>query len=78
MYRLSTDETQMFKIIAILVAVTPVFLFFRNVVFRRSAVMKQAVSDLRRQIDYLVWLILFFIAVGIVYSAVNLIHPVWR
>ncbi len=67
----------MFKFIAILVAVIPVFLFLRTV-FGRSAVMKQAASDLRRQIDYLVWAILLLVAIGVVYSVVNLIHPMLR
>ena len=66
----------MFKLIGIVVAIIPVFMFLRAV-FGRSVVMKQAVSEFQRQIDYLVWVILFLIAVGFVYSLVNLIHPVW-
>ena len=64
----------MFKLITIIAAVIPIFLFLRNI-FGRSAVVKQAVSDFQRQVDYLVWVILFCIAVAIVYSLVNLIHP---
>jgi hypothetical protein len=66
----------MFKLITIAVAVIPVLLFLRNI-FGRSAVVKQAVSELQKQVDYLVWVILFLIAVGMVYSLVNLIHPLW-
>ena len=72
------QRDDMYKLIAILVAVIPVILFLRTVFFGRSQVMKQASSDLRRQIDYLVWAILFLVACGILYSVVNLIHPVWK
>jgi len=68
----------MYKLIAILVAVIPVILFLKTVFFGRSQVLKQASSDFRRQIDYLVWAILFFVACAIVYSTVNLIHPILK
>jgi hypothetical protein len=68
----------MYKVIAILVAAIPIILFLRTVFFGRSQVMKQASSDLRRQVDYLVWAILFFVACGIAYSVVDLIHPIWK
>ena len=67
----------MSKLIAILVAAIPIILFLRSV-FGRSQAWKQAASDLRRQIDYLVWGILLFVAVGVAYSVVNLIHPIWK
>ena len=66
----------MFKLIGIVIAIIPVFMFLRAI-FGRSVVMKQAVSEFQRQIDYLVWVILFLIAVGLVYSLVNLFHPRW-
>ena len=67
----------MYKLIVIAVAVIPIVLFVRSV-FGRSRVMKQAVSDFRKQIDYLVWAILFFVACGVVYSVVHLIYPIWK
>ena len=67
----------MFKLITIVVAAIPVVLFLRSV-FGRSPAVKQAVSEFRRQVDYLVWVILFAIAVGIVYSTVNLLLPLPR
>lgn len=72
------QRDDMYKLIAILVAVIPIILFLKTVFFGRSQVMKQASSDLRRQIDYLVWAILFLVACGILYSVVNLIYPVWK
>ena len=67
----------MFKLISILLAVIPAFLFLRAVL-GRSTTIKRAASDFQRQIDYLVWVILFIIAIGMVYSVVNLIQPIWR
>jgi membrane-anchored protein YejM (alkaline phosphatase superfamily) len=68
----------MYKLITILIALVPIILFVKTVFFGRSQVMKQASAELRRQIDYLVWAILFLIACGIVYSTINLIHPIWK
>jgi len=68
----------MYKLITILVAAIPIILFLKTVFFGRSQAMKQATSDLKRQIDYLVWAILFTIACGILYSTINLIHPIWK
>ena len=68
----------MYKLITILVAAIPIVLFVKNVFFGRSQAMKRASSELRRQIDYMLWAILFFILCGIVYSVVNLIHPILK
>jgi predicted permease len=68
----------MYKLLAVLVSAIPMILFLRTVFFGRSKVLKQASSDLRRQIDYLVWAILFLVACGIVYSVINLIYPTWK
>jgi len=65
----------MFKLIGIAIAIIPFFLFLRSI-FGRSTAVKNALSEFQRQIDYLVWVILFLIAVGLVYSMVNLFHPV--
>jgi hypothetical protein len=40
--------------------------------------MKLAASDFRKQIDYLVWLILLAIGCGIVYSVGKLVLPLWN
>ena len=67
----------MLKLISILLALVPVFLLLRAL-FGRSRAVKQAVSDVRRQIDYLVWVMLALIAVAITYSLVALLLPLWR
>src|SRR5262245_19826527 len=62
-----TQRDDMYKLITILVALIPIILFLKTLFFGRSQAMKQASSELRRQIDYLVWVILFLIACGVAY-----------
>ena len=68
----------MYKLITILVAAIPIILFLRTIFFGRSKAMKLAVSDFRKQIDYLVWVILLAIGCGIVYSVGKLIYSMWN
>lgn len=68
---------EVFKLLSILLAAIPAILFLRAVI-GRSTVMKRAVSDFRRQVDYLVWVILIMIAAGMIFSLVNLTQPLWR
>jgi hypothetical protein len=67
----------MFKFISILLFLIPIFLFLRSIV-GRSTVMKRAVADFQKQIDYLVWVILFIMAAAMVYSAVTLVLPLFK
>jgi hypothetical protein len=68
----------MSKLIVILAALIPIVLFLRTVLFGKSKVLSQAASDFRKQIDYLVWAILFLIGCGLVYSIGSLIYSMWR
>ena len=68
----------MYKLITILVAAISIILFLRTIFFGRSKAMKLAVSDFRKQIDYLVWVILLAIGCGIVYSVGKLIYSLWN
>ena len=68
----------MYKLITILVAAIPIILFLRTIFFGRSKAMKLAVSDFRKQIDYLVWVILLAIGCGIVYSVGKLTYSLWN
>ena len=68
----------MYKLITILVAAIPIILFLRTIFFGRSKAMKLAVSNFRKQIDYLVWVILLAIGCGIVYSVGKLIYSLWN
>ena len=62
----------MFKWIGILIAAMPVILFLRAM-FMGSRKRSQAVSNFKKQVDYLVWVILFLIGCEVVYLIVTLI-----
>jgi hypothetical protein len=64
----------MYKLTSIILAAIPVILFLRTI-FMGHLKRSQAVSDFRKQIDYLVWIILIFIGCGLVYSLGQLILP---
>jgi hypothetical protein len=66
----------MYKIIAIILAVMPIVLFLRAI-FMRSKKRSQAVSEFKKQLDYAVWVILFFIGCAVVYSIGKLIYQFW-
>ena len=57
----------MYKLLGIILPAIPVILFLRNI-FITQLKRSQAVSDFRKQIDYLVSMILILIGCGIVYS----------
>ena len=64
----------MSKLIGIILAAIPIVLFLRAVFFVPSKRRSQAVSDLKRQIDYLVWMALILIVCGIVFEIISLIR----
>ena len=68
----------MYKLITILAAAIPVILFLKTVFFGRSKVMREASSAFRRQVDYLVWGILFLVACALLYSVGSLIYHMWK
>lgn len=68
----------MYKLIAVLIAAMPIILFLRTVFFRQSKVMTEASSAFRKQVDYLVWAILFMVCCALVYSIGMLVHSFWR
>jgi hypothetical protein len=67
-----------YKLITILVAAIPIILFLRTIFSGRLKTMKLAASDFRKQIDYLVSVILLAIGCGIVYSVGQLIYSLWN
>ncbi len=67
----------MLKAITLLAAAIPIILFLRNLFFKKSKVLQQASAEFRKQIDYLVWGILFLVGCGIVYSFGRLIYSIW-
>jgi len=70
------EHRAMFKLIGLLVAAMPVILFLRAM-FMGSKKRSQAVSNFKKQVDYVVWVILFFIGCGVVFSVGKLIYE-WR
>jgi uncharacterized membrane protein SirB2 len=63
----------MLKLIGIIVAAMPVVLFARAI-FMGSKKRSQAVSNFKKQVDYVVWAILFMIGLGLVFSIGKLIY----
>jgi hypothetical protein len=63
----------MYKLIAIIITAIPVILFLRTFFAGRSTKRSQAVSDFKKQVDYLVWAMLILIGFGFVYSVGKLI-----
>ena len=63
----------MLKLIAILMAAMPVIVFLRTVFFKKSKVMTEASAAFKKQVDYLVWGILFLVGCALVYSVGKLI-----
>jgi hypothetical protein len=62
----------MYKLIGIILAAIPVVLFLRAIFAGQSKKKSQAVSDFKRQIDYLIWAMLLLIGCGFVYSIAKL------
>jgi hypothetical protein len=75
---IQSEPSGMYKLIAILVAAMPVILFLRTVFFKKSKVMKEASTAFRKQVDYLVWTILFLVSCVLVYSVGTLIYSIWK
>ena len=64
----------MYKLIGIILAVVPIVLFLRAIFIRQSKKRSQAVSDFKKQMNYLIWVILFVIGCGVVYSIGKLMY----
>jgi hypothetical protein len=60
--------------IGIILAAKPVILFLRTILMGRLN-RSQAISDFRKQIDYLVWMTSILIGCGVGYSIGKLILP---
>ena len=72
------EEKWMYKLITILVALIPIILFLRAVFVSKSKVLKDASATFRRQVDYLVWTILFLVGCALAYSIGSLIYSFWK
>ena len=68
----------MVKLITLLAASIPVILFLKTVIFGKSKVMREASSAFRKQVDYMVWGIVFLIGCVLAYSVGALIYSTWK
>ena len=64
----------MYKLIGIIVAAAPIFLFLRAILKGQLKKRSQGLSDFTKQMDYLVWAVLFLIGCGVAYSIGKLIY----
>jgi hypothetical protein len=63
-----------YKFIGIVLAAAPIVLFLRAIFKGPLKKRSEGLSEFKKQIDYLVWAILFFIGCGVVYSIGKLIY----
>jgi len=63
----------MFKLIGLIIAAMPVILFLRAML-TGSKRGSQAISNFKKQVDYVVWAILFMIGCGVTFSIGKLIY----
>jgi hypothetical protein len=77
---LPSEQTSctVYKLIVIIAAAMPAILLLRAIFVGRSQKASRAFSEFKKQIDYLVWVILFVIGCGFVYSVASLIHSMWK
>ena len=68
----------MYKLIVIFAALVPLILLLRTIFAGRPKKASRAFSEFKKQIDLLVWVILFIIGGVIVYSIGALIHSLWQ
>jgi hypothetical protein len=63
-----------YKLIGIILAAAPIVLFLRAILKGQLKKRSQGLSDFKKQMDYLVWAILFFIGCGAAYSIGKLFY----
>ena len=68
----------MYKLIVIIAAAMPIILALRAILVGRSQKASRVFSEFKKQIDYLVWVILVVIGCVFVYSVASMIHSMWR
>jgi hypothetical protein len=63
-----------YKLIGIILAAAPIVLFLRAILKGQLKKRSQGLSDFTKQMDYLVWAVLFLIGCGVAYSIGKLIY----
>jgi hypothetical protein len=68
----------MYKLIVIIAAAMSIIFALRAILVGRSQKTSRVFSEFKKQIDYLVWAILFIIGCLFVYELASMIHSMWR
>ena len=68
----------MYKLIVIIAAAMPTIFLLRALFVGRSPKPSKALSEFKKQIDYLVCAILFGVGCLFVYEFASMIHSMWR
>jgi hypothetical protein len=68
----------MYKLIVIIAAAMPIIFALRAILVGRSQKTSRVFSEFKKQIDYLVWAILFIIGCLFVYELASMIRSMWR
>jgi len=71
------DGISMYKLIGIILAALPVVLFLKAIM-GQSRKRSQAVSDFKKQMDYVFWVIMVLVGCGVVYSLGKLLYEFVR
>jgi NADH:ubiquinone oxidoreductase subunit 6 (subunit J) len=67
----------LFKIIAFVSAVIPLFLFVRTVFFRRTTRFSAGVKEFKKQLDVAVWIFLGLVGCLVAFAASKLLWTWW-
>ena len=67
----------MFKLIGVILAAIPVVLFLKAIL-GQSMKRSQAVSDFKKQMDHVFWVIMLLVGCGVIYSLGKLLYEFMR
>lgn len=67
----------LFKIVLLIVALVPVYLFARAILFRRSTRLAEEMKTFRKNFDRAIWVLLAFIGCMIAFGAAKLAWTWW-
>jgi hypothetical protein len=62
----------------LIAAAMPIIFALRGIFVGRSPKASRAFAEFKKQIDYLVWVIVFAIGCVFIYSVASLIHSMWK
>jgi hypothetical protein len=71
------DGISVYKLIGIILAAVPVVLFLKALIWQ-SRKRSQAVSDFKKHMDYVFWVIILLVGCGLIYSLGKLLYEFVR